>query len=80
MSISTIRCAYYSTFSFFFRVPVSRCKVHTAWSAAWSNLNMKSEEMDVSCGGKGDRKLFREREDHGKHIQVFAALMENIRL
>ncbi|CAK9196084.1 unnamed protein product [Sphagnum jensenii] len=64
MSISTIRC----------------CKVHTAWSAAWSNLNMKSEEMDASCGGKGDRKLFREREDHGKQIQVFAALMENIRL
>ncbi len=44
--------------------------MHTAWSAAWSNLNMKSEEMDASCGGKGDRKLFREREDHGKHIQV----------
>jgi hypothetical protein len=49
---------------------VSGCKVHTAWSAAWSNLNMKSEEVDASCGGKGDRKLFREREDHGKHIQV----------
>jgi hypothetical protein len=31
---------------------------------------MKSEEVDASCGGKGDRKLFREREDHGKHIQV----------
>jgi len=44
--------------------------VHTAWSAAWSNLNMKSEEVDASCGGKGGRKLFREREDHGKHIQV----------
>jgi len=34
--------------------------VHTAWSAAWSNLNMKSEEVDASCGGKGDRKLFRD--------------------
>jgi len=45
-------------------------KVHTALSAAWSNLNMKSEEVDATCGGKGDRKLFREREDHGKHVQV----------
>ncbi len=31
---------------------------------------MKSEEVDASCGGKGDRKLFREREDRGKHIQA----------
>jgi hypothetical protein len=31
---------------------LSGCKVHTAWSAAWSNLNMKSEEVDASCGGK----------------------------
>ncbi len=43
--------------------------MHTALSAAWTNLNMKSEE-DASCGGKGDRKLFREREGHGKHVQV----------
>jgi hypothetical protein len=40
---------------------VSGCKVHTACSAAWSNLNVKSEDVDASCGGKGDRKLFRER-------------------
>ncbi|KAH8949255.1 hypothetical protein BDL97_10G022800 [Sphagnum fallax] len=72
MTISTIRSAYYSTFS--------GCKVHTAWSVAWSNLNMKSEEVDATCGGKGDRKLLREGEDPGKQIQVFAALMENIRL
>jgi hypothetical protein len=58
---------------------VDGCKVHTALSAAWSNLNMKSEEVDASCGGKGDRKLSRERGDPGKHIQVFASLMENIR-
>jgi hypothetical protein len=44
--------------------------VHTAWSAAWSNLNMKSEEVDATCGGKGDRKLLREGEDPGKQIQV----------
>jgi hypothetical protein len=44
--------------------------VHTAWSAACSNLNIKPEEVDASCGGKGDRKLFSEGEDHGKHIQV----------
>jgi len=31
---------------------------------------MKSEEVDASCGGKGDRKLLREREDRAKHIQV----------
>ncbi len=44
--------------------------MHTAWSTAWSNLNMKSKEVDASCGGKGDRKLFGEREKDGKHIQV----------
>jgi hypothetical protein len=31
---------------------------------------MKSEEVDASFGEKGDRKLFPEGEDHGKHIQV----------
>jgi hypothetical protein len=46
------------------------CKLHTAWSAAWSNLNMKWEEVDASCGEKGDRNLFPEGEDHGKHIQL----------
>ncbi len=44
--------------------------MHAAWSVAWSNLNMKSEEVDASCGGKGDRKLFLERENRDKHIQV----------
>jgi len=36
---------------------------------------MKSEEVVASCGGKGDRKLFREREDHDKHIQVIVNKM-----
>ncbi len=44
--------------------------MQTDWSAAWSNVKMKSEEVDASCGGRGDRKLFGEREDDGKHIQV----------
>ncbi len=44
--------------------------MHTACRAECSNLNMESEEVDASCGGKGDRKLFGEREDDGKHIQV----------
>jgi len=31
---------------------------------------MKSEKVDASCGEKGDRQIFREGEDRGKHIQV----------
>ncbi len=30
--------------------------MHTAVSAAWSNLNMKSEEVDASGGGKRQSK------------------------
>jgi hypothetical protein len=32
--------------------------MHTALSAAWSNLNMKSEEVDASCGEKAIESYF----------------------